>query len=126
MEKIVTRPKRTAGGTREADLPNRWGNSNAPTIDLHEIPIDSGILRRHEPLVLHPYLSPCQKYFSVQFDDIDMELTDVSIADLKGAIEAVLRMDWRDYAMGNPDTMTQGAQGLRNRLLALYSYESAE
>ena len=55
-----------------------------------------------------------------------MDITDASIADLKYAIESVLRMDWEDYAMGNPDEMTQGAKELRNRLLALYIYEVAK
>jgi len=96
---------------------------DAPTIQLHEIPFNRGVLRRHEPLVLYPYPSPCQKYFTARFEDIDMDITDASIVDLKDAIESVLRMDWEDYAMGNPDEMTQGAKELRNRLLALYRYE---
>ena len=55
-----------------------------------------------------------------------MDLTEASIAELKGAVESVLRMDWTEYAMGDPDEMTFEAQGLRNNLLALYRYESAQ
>ena len=104
---------------------NKDGNP-AYRLKIHKIPLKKGLLRRREPLILYPYLSPCQKYFTVYFDDIDMDLTEASIAKLKGAVESVLRMDWTEYAMGDPDEMTFEAQGLRNNLLALYRYESAQ
>lgn len=118
--------EKSPGGTWKSGAPEHWKNSNAPTIKVDKIPLDKGTLRRCEPVALYPYLSPCQKYFTVYFDDIDMDLTEESIAELKGAVESVLRMDWTEYAMGDPDEMTFEAQGLRNNLLALYRYESAQ
>lgn len=118
--------EKSPGGTWESGAPDHWKNANAPTITLDKISLDKGTLRRCEPLALYPYLSSCQKYFTVHFDDIDMELTEISIEELQDAIESVLRIHWRTYAMGNSNEMTLEAQGLKNRLLSLYSHDPAK
>ncbi len=95
-------------------------------LKIHKIPLKKGLLRRREPLILYPCLSACKRYFTVYFDDIDMDLTEASIAELKDAVESVLRIDWKTYAMGDSNEMTWEAQGLKNRLLSLYSHDPAK
>lgn len=92
-------------------------------ISIHEIPLGGGVLRRCEPIMLDPSRSPCGEYFTVAVKDLEMDITESSIEGLKDAVEAVLGMKWKRYAEGDPARMTLGAQRLRKRLRAMYSYE---
>ena len=95
----------------------------ARTITIQEISLGQGILRRHTPLTLSPHTSDCGKHFTVEVEDIEMDITETSVEGLKNAVEAVLGMKWKRYAEGDPAKMTLGAQGIRERLRAMYSYD---
>ena len=90
-------------------------------IIVHKVPFDEDrILVRHECSVLHPVKSECGNYFTVESEDLDMLLSEVSLNELKDAFCSVLRIMWRRYVLGDPKKMTQGALEFRKHLSEIY------
>ena len=78
------------------------------------------MLVRREHIFLPVTKSECGDYFVVESEDLDMSLFEESVEELKEAFDAVLRMMWRRYVMGNPKKMTQGALEFRKQLIETY------
>ena len=108
----------------------RWTIYNTPVlgistdaleIAIHRVPFDKDrTLVRCERKVLHADRSECGRYFIAEFEDLEMSLLGESMEELKDAFEAMLRMMWKRYVMGNPQRMTRGAVSLRKKLDATY------
>ena len=89
-------------------------------IEVHTVPLENKMLVRRERIFLPVTKSECGNYFVVESEDLDMSLSEESLEELEEAFDAVLRIVWRRYVMGNPQKMTQGALELRKRLIETY------
>ena len=118
MQKIGQSEHLDTSATRN----QRQQTGDGLTIRIDEVRFGQGILRRHKPITLHPRPSACGKYFDVEFEDIDMTLTESSVAELKSATKAALEMTWELYAEGDPEEMTPGAQELGQHMRATYTF----
>ena len=93
---------------------------------LHKVPFGNGVLRRREPLDVSTILVPCDTitdYVEIYFQDVGMIMIFHKDEDLLEAMETILVMKWKRYALGNPDKMTPLAKRTRERLLETYVYE---
>ena len=89
-------------------------------IEVHTVPLENKMLVRRERIFLPVTKSECGNYFMVESEDLDMSLSEESLEELEEAFDAVLRIVWRWYVMGNPQKMTRGALELRKRLIETY------
>ncbi len=76
-------------------------------IKVHRVPFEDKMLIRRERILLPVTKSECGNYFTVEAEDLDMPLSEESLEALKDAFASVLRVMWRQYAMGDPQKMTQ-------------------
>lgn len=89
-------------------------------IEVHRVPFEDKTLIRRERILLPVTKSECGNYFTVEAEDLDMPLSEESLEALKDAFDSVLRVMWRQYAMGDPQKMTQGALTFREQLITTY------
>ncbi len=76
-------------------------STGLPTIQVHEIPFGEGrTLIRNEPIELNVIKSECGDYQTIEFEDLNLCLSEESIEDLKDAFEAVLALIWETYGNG--------------------------
>ena len=89
-------------------------------IEVLTVPLANKMLVRRERMFLPVTKSECGNYFVVESEDLDMSLSEESLEELKEAFDAVLRMMWRRYVMGDPEKMAQGALAFRKQLIETY------
>lgn len=94
---------------------------NHQSVVVDEVSFGSGTLVRREPVVLQAATSECQKYFTIEAEDLGMTLSEPSLEELKEAYDSVLRVVWRKYAMGDPQDMTPAASAFRKQLASTYT-----
>ena len=108
-------PKETFVTTRVTSSSRHPG-----TIAVHRVPFGDKMLIRCERIVLPVTKSECGNYFEVESEDLDIFLWEESVDELKDAFDAVLRIMWRRYVMGDPKKMTQRALEFRGYLEDTY------
>ena len=119
---ILTESTRRRSGRTSAEARNqRQQAGDGLTIRIDEVRFGQGVLRRHTPIILHPRLSVCEKYFDVEFEDIDMTLTFSLEENVQAGVEEALSVMWKEYAMEEPSKMTSNAQIFAQHLRATYS-----
>ena len=90
------------------------------SIEVHAVPFEDKKLIRRERIVLPVTRSECGNYFEVESEDLDIFLWEESVDELKDAFEAVLRIMWRRYVMGDYRKMTQSELEFREHLKNIY------
>lgn len=95
-----------------------------PSITVESVTLDDGrVLVAKKPLVLHPYMSPCQQYFHLDYEPLSMKLYEESFDALEKFVYEDLGFIWEQYVDDTTTPLHKSAEVLRDNLKKLFTIE---